>query len=310
MGESTTIEIGSAVAGERLDRILSLETGLSRSAVAALIDAGDVRVDGHVTTRRSVRVEVGQVLSVIVTVAEGSVGPVADPTLDFTVLHEDDHMLVVDKPADTVVHAGAGHHQRVLVNGLLARYPEIATVGEPDRPGIVHRLDWGTSGALMVARTNEAYRGLVALLSRHRVDRHYWALVRDIPEAGTGTIDAPIGRSQRRRTDMAIVADGRDAITHYSVIETFTSPVPCARLECRLETGRTHQIRVHLASIGHPVLGDGRYGRAHGPFEGFGRLALHAESVGLTHPVTGERLDIEAPLPPELLALTASLDQE
>lgn len=301
------ISVPPVLDGQRLDRVVSLETGLSRSMVADLVARGEVTVDHEVTLQRSFRLEPGQTIRLVVPPAVGAVTLTADPTVTFDVLHADEHLLVIDKPADLVVHSGAGHPDGTLVNGLLHRYPEIASVGQPDRPGIVHRLDRGTSGALLVARTEEAYDGLVGLLGRREVERVYWTMVRGIPETATGTIDAPIGRSSRRRTNMAIVADGRPAVTHYEVRQRIEVPVPCARLECRLETGRTHQIRVHLNSIGHPVIGDRRYGPSQGPFVDFDRLALHAQFLGLVHPVTGVRLEVESPLPPELDAWSQQL---
>jgi 23S rRNA pseudouridine1911/1915/1917 synthase len=303
MPDPLEIEVPEVIAGQRLDRVVSLETGLSRSVVADLIDRGEITVDGVVVGQRSLRLEPGQVIGLDVPDGPDAIELTPDPSVNFDVLYADDHLLVIDKPADAVVHAGAGQTRATLVNGLLHRYPEIAEVGQRDRPGIVHRLDRGTSGALLVARTQPAYEGLVDLLSRRDVERVYWTLVQGVPGSGRGTVDAPIGRSSRRRTNMAIVADGRPAVTHYEVKERYDRPIDCARLECRLETGRTHQIRVHLSSIGHPVLGDRRYGPSHGPFAALDRMALHARALGLVHPITGERLDVEAPLPESLTDL-------
>jgi len=303
MTDPLEIEVPAVIEGQRLDRVVSLETGLSRSVVADLIDRGEITVDGVVIGQRSLRLAPGQTIRLDVPEGPEVVELSPDASVTFDVLYADDHLLVIDKPADAVVHAGAGRPDTTLVNGLLHRYPEIAQVGQRDRPGIVHRLDRGTSGALLVARTQPAYEGLVGLLSRREVERVYWAIVQGVPGSGRGTVDAPIGRSSRRRTNMAIVADGRPAVTHYEVKERFDRPVGCARLECRLETGRTHQIRVHLSSIGHPVLGDRRYGPSHGPFADFDRMALHAHALGLVHPITGERLQVEAPLPESLTEL-------
>jgi 23S rRNA pseudouridine1911/1915/1917 synthase len=307
MTEPLTISVPAVLEGERLDRVVALESGLSRSAVADLVERGEVTIDGEVARQRSVRLEAGQTVRLVLPDAAAAAVLEADSTVTFDVLYADDDLLVIDKPADLIVHAGAGHEDSTLVNGLLARYPEIASVGQADRPGIVHRLDRGTSGALMVARTQEAYTGLVERLSRREVERIYWTLVLGVPESGTGTIDAPIGRSSRRRTNMAIVADGRPAVTHYEMLEAFERPVACARLLCRLETGRTHQIRVHLASIAHPVVGDRRYGRSHGPFDDLDRMALHAQTLRLEHPVTGRLLEVEAPLPAALSELVQRL---
>src|SRR5439155_23772111 len=173
---------------------------------------------------------------------------------------------VVDKPPDLVVHPGAGNAAGTMVAGLLARFPELAGVGEADRPGVVHRLDKGTSGLLVVARTPAAYESLVGQLSSRSVERRYRTLVWGWPEPTTGLVDAPIGRSRRDPTRMAVAAGGREARTGYETERRYHEPVEAALLECRLETGRTHQIRVHLAAIGHPVVGDARYRGARSSF--------------------------------------------
>ena len=222
------------------------------------------------------------------------------------VVYEDADLVVVDKPAGLVVHPGAGREGGTLVNGLLARYPEIAGVGQPDRPGIVHRLDKGTSGLLLVARSPRAYDALVAMLSARTVDRRYRALVWGIPESPTGLVDAPVGRSSRDRTRMAVTVAGRDARTRYEVVRSYHEPVEVTELDCKLETGRTHQIRVHLRSIGHPVVGDARYGGDRQSLP-VGRPFLHACRLGLDHPVTGEPLTFTSPLPGDLAAVLARL---
>jgi 23S rRNA pseudouridine1911/1915/1917 synthase len=229
-----------------------------------------------------------------------------DPTVEVPVVHEDADLLVVDKPAGLVVHPGAGQRSGTMVHGLLARYPEIAEVGEPDRPGIVHRIDKGTSGLLLVARSQPAYEVLVGMLAAHAVDRRYRALVWGRVEVPTGMIDAPIGRSQRDRTRMAVTVRGRDATTRYEVLRRFEHPVIVTELACTLATGRTHQIRVHMASIGHPVVGDERYGGRRSTLP-LPRQWLHAEHLGLDHPVTGEALAFDSPLPTELAAVLDDL---
>ena len=201
------------------------------------------------------------------------------------------------------MHPGAGHAHGTLVQGLLARFPELAAVGDPARPGIVHRLDRDTSGLLVVARSTTAYEHLVHALAERDVERRYVTLVRGIPEARRALIDAPIGRSTRRRTQMAVRAEGRDARTSYEVV---ASGSDVALLVCRLETGRTHQIRVHLAAIGHPVVGDTVYGGG-APAPPATRPFLHAEALTLDHPVTGERCSFEAELPDDLAAALAGL---
>jgi 23S rRNA pseudouridine1911/1915/1917 synthase len=205
---------------------------------------------------------------------------------------------VVNKPAGVVVHPGAGHDRGTLVNGLLALFPEIASVGDPMRPGIVHRLDRDTSGLLLVARSARAYDALVAALAQHEVEREYVALVWGHLASPHGLIDAPIGRSEARRTRMAVRDAGKPARTEYRVEETFVDPV-CALLTCGLETGRTHQIRVHLSAIGHPVVGDATYGGARDSLP-LGRPFLHATRIGFAHPVSGAAMAFESPLPAEL----------
>ena len=299
--------VPEAMAGERVDRIVAMVTGCTRAEVADLIDAGEVLVDGAVPKSRSARLAVGAVVEVTFVAAEERPGVSADPDVEFTVVHEDDDLIVVDKPDGLVVHPGAGNRERTLVHGLLARYPEIEGVGDdPDRPGIVHRLDKGTTGLLLVARTEDAYEGLVAALSAREVHRHYRTLVWGHVEAPRGLIDAPIGRSAREPTRMSIDERGREARTRYEVRQRYDEPVPVTQLACQLETGRTHQIRVHLRSIGHPVVGDVRYDGARQSLP-FGRPFLHAERLELDHPTTGEALAFSSPLPQDLVDLLATL---
>ena len=227
----------------------------------------------------------------------------------FTVVFEDDDVVVVDKAAGIVVHPGAGHEAGTLVHALVARYPDIGGVGAPDRPGIVHRLDAGTSGLMVVARTAAAYESLVAQLSARTVERVYSTLVLGTVEAPAGIVDAPIGRSDNDPTRMAVTTGGREARTRYEVEHRFASPVPCTHLACRLETGRTHQVRVHLAAIGHPVAGDGRYGGERPAFAALGlrRPYLHARALAFDHPLTGERVRFSSDLPDDLAGVHAAL---
>jgi 23S rRNA pseudouridine1911/1915/1917 synthase len=218
----------------------------------------------------------------------------------------DEDVIVISKPAGLVVHPGAGNPDGTLANALLFHHPELAEVGDPTRPGIVHRLDRDTSGLMLVARTQRAYDALVEALALHEVERRYLALVWGTPEAPRGVIDAPIGRSIRVPTRMAVRQGGRSARTHYEVIESFAEP-DVALLECTLETGRTHQIRVHVAAIGHPVVGDVAYG-GNRPSLPMARPFLHAAALGFDHPVTGERMEITEPLPPDLQSVLAGLD--
>jgi len=294
--------VPAALAGQRVDRVVAMITGISRAEVAALVDQGKVLVDDRVVTARSQRVDEGAHvhadLDEMVAVAAHAMD--AEPDVAVEVVYDDEHLIVVDKPAGLVVHPGAGNRQGTLVQGLLARYPELSGIGgDPDRPGIVHRLDKGTSGLLLVARSPEAYASLVAQLQAHEVERRYLALVWGELEALNGMIDAPIGRSAREPTRMVVSTRGKEARTRYEVVSTFTEPVSVSLLECRLETGRTHQIRVHLTAIDHPVVGDGRYGGARSSFP-VERPWLHAAALHLDHPVTGEPLDFASPLPADL----------
>jgi 23S rRNA pseudouridine1911/1915/1917 synthase len=295
-----------ALDGQRLDRVVALVTGGSRSDAATLVDEGGVRVGGRAVTTRSHRVAEGDELDIDVPDRPPHVELAAEPDVPVPVVHEDAHLLVIDKPAGIVVHPGAGQASGTLVNGLLARYPEIRTVGEADRPGIVHRLDKGTSGLLAVARTDAAYDELVAMLAAHEVDRRYRTLVWGVPDSPTGLVDAPIGRSARERTRMAVTARGKPARTFYEVVRTYEVPVEVSELICRLETGRTHQIRVHLASIGHRVVGDLRYGGERQSLP-MARPFLHAEQLAFPHPVTGEPLSFTSPLPDDLAAVLRTL---
>lgn len=296
----------AALDGERLDRLVAMLVDVSRADAARLIESGAVCLDGVVAPAGKLRVREGQVVEIDAAADVGSSLPMADPEVDVPVVHADADVLVVAKPPGLVVHPGAGTPEGTLVNGLLARYPELAGVGDPARPGIVHRLDKGTSGLLVVARTEPAYEALVSQLASRTVERRYLALVWGVPEPSTGAVDAPIGRSPRDPTRMAVVVDGRAARTRYEVRRAFSRPAPSALLECRLETGRTHQIRVHLAAIGHPVVGDATYGGLR-PAIASPRPFLHAFRLSFDQPRTGERLTFESPLPDDLAAVLATL---
>jgi 23S rRNA pseudouridine1911/1915/1917 synthase len=293
-----------ALAGERLDRVVALLADVSRREANDLIASGAVTVNGDRPDKPSARVATGDVLAL--DVPEAPAGPVADPSVAFTVIHEDAEVIVVDKPGDLVVHPGSGVTDRTLVNGLLARYPELATVGQEGRPGIVHRLDRGTSGLMMVARTARAYDSLVHQLAARTVSRRYLTLVEGLVESDEGLIDAPLGRSPRRATVRAVVADGRPARTRYRVERRYPGH-DRTFLECRLETGRTHQIRAHLSAIGHPVVADTRYGA--GPAPGLDRPFLHAASLGFRHPTTGQPVELASDLPEDLRMVLDELDQ-
>jgi len=292
----------AALDGERVDRVVALLTGCSRAEAAALIAAGEVHVGGAQVGKPSQRVVEGDLVEILADPVRPSEELEADPTVEFEVLHEDGDLLVIDKPAGLVVHPGAGHRGSTLVHGLLARFPELRDVGQPERPGLVHRLDRGTSGLMVVARTNDAYEELVHQLSTHAVERVYTALVWRHPEHPQGVVDAPIGRSRRDPLRMTIAIDGRPSRTHYHVDRTFTEPVESSLLTCELETGRTHQIRVHLSSIGHAVIGDDLYGGIRHSLPTT-RPFLHARELRFVHPGTAEEVSFSSPLPEDLASL-------
>lgn len=297
--------VPAALAGERLDRAVAFLGDLSRAHAGTLVDSGAVLVNGVPATVRSRRLRPDDEVEF----------PDADPEVDriepdasveVPVVFADEAIVVVDKPAGLVVHPGAGHLDGTLAQGLLARYPELLSVGDPLRPGIVHRLDQGTSGLLVVARTPAAYDVLVRQMAAREVRRVYDTLVWGHVDGESGVVDAPIGRSPRDPTRMAVVTGGRPARTAYDVVDRFEAPGDLTRLRCRLETGRTHQIRVHLAAIGHPVVGDVRYGGDRQPLE-VGRPFLHATQLAFSHPVSSAWVEFDSPLPPDLAGVLASL---
>jgi 23S rRNA pseudouridine1911/1915/1917 synthase len=296
-------EVPEALDGMRVDKAVALLTGRTRVAVSGLVASGRVAVDGVVVTSRSTALRTGQMLTVEAEEESGRIRPGPEPDVIFEVLHADEAVVVVDKPAGLVVHPGHGHPTGTLVNGLFARFPEVATVGDPARPGIVHRLDRGTSGLLVVARTAGAYDALVAQLAARTVARTYRALVEGSVADDAGIVDAPVGRSHSSPTAMAVTRAGRPARTRYQVEERLGGPRPATLLEVTLETGRTHQIRVHLAAIGHPVAGDPVYGPVRTPAGGApARPFLHACRLAFVHPVTGADVSWESALPADLLA--------
>jgi len=294
--------VPESLAGERVDRAVALLTGWARADVQELIASGAVRVGGRAVTK-SRRLVAGDEVRIAGTPTETP--PPAAENVEIDVRYADDDVLVLVKPAGLVVHPGAGHVHGTLVSGLLRVYPEIADVGDPLRPGIVHRLDRDTSGLLAVARSSRGYDGLVAALAAREVERRYLALVWGRFDTKRGLIDAPVGRSTSHRTRMAVRTAGKDARTEYEVEEEYVDPATTL-VECRLETGRTHQIRVHLAAIGHPVVGDALYGGAR-PGIVIDRPFLHAWSLAFDHPVTGARVALTDPLPPELESVRGRL---
>ena len=305
-------------AGARLDRWLAGRLPeLSRMRVKALIAGGRTRVDGR-EVKAAHRVQAGE--RVEVTIPPPARDGIAPEAVPLRVVFEDAHVLVVDKPPGMVTHPGAGRIDGTLAAAALAHAPEMAGVGSPRRPGIVHRLDKGTSGLIVLAKTQAAYDGLTAQLARRTVSRRYLALAQGAMRRAEGTVDAPIGRDPRSRVRMAIVPEGRGkrAVTHYRVVERFGGGASAVTLlECRLETGRTHQIRVHLASLGHPLLGDDTYrGRRASPagdpvlaelVQGLGGVALHAAGLAFTHPVTGEPMRFACPSPDRIERILSHL---
>ena len=286
--------------GQRCDRALALLSGLSRSAVADLIAAGRVLVDGEVCRRASRALRAGDVL-VAEELASEPAGVGAEPAVAVRVAREARDYLVVDKPAGLVVHPGAGNRSGTLVAGLLARYPEIGDLREIGagavRPGIVHRLDKGTSGLLLVARTRLGLASLRDQMAQRAIHRTYLGAVDGVVLEERGVIDAPIGRSPRSPLKMAVRPEGRPAATAYVVVE-HVAQRDATILELTLSTGRTHQIRVHLAAIGHPIVSDDRYGRVRpgGPARPF----LHAARLRFADPETGETIVVTSPLPADL----------
>src|SRR6266850_2086340 len=299
------LTVEPASAGARLDRWLSERlTDLSRARLQGLIRRGLVRVDGAVL-KAAHRLRGGETVEIeIPPAAEEELAPEA---VALSVLYEDDHVLVVDKPAGMVVHPGAGRARGTLAAAILAHAPTTAGVGGPRRPGIVHRLDKDTSGLLVVAKTAKAYDELVAQLAARTVTRRYLAVVHGRVRADEAVVDAPIGRHPTDRVKMAVRPAGRGkrAVTRYRVLARFPH---FTLLEVRLETGRTHQIRVHLASLGHPVVGDAVYGKARSrPPTALDGYALHATTLAFVHPVFRKVIECSAPLPERMERLLSHL---
>lgn len=287
-------------AGERLDVVLARRAGISRALAVRLIVADEVTVDGT-PAGKSMRVTAGMWVRARLPAAEEPSPPRAE-AIDIHVVFEDEWLMVVSKPAGLVVHPAPGHAEGTLVNALLARSTPAG--GAVERPGIVHRLDAGTSGLMIVAKDEEAHERLVEQMAARAITRVYLTLVEGNPDSDSATIDAPIGRSPKHRKRMAVVAGGRAAVTRITVLERF---IGTALLEARPHTGRTHQIRVHLAAAGYPVVGDDVYGRNRGRAASLGlsRPFLHAARLSFVHPMTGEQIDIEDPLPPDLAEVLA-----
>jgi 23S rRNA pseudouridine1911/1915/1917 synthase len=328
------IEVAGDEAPGRIDRVLSGHSELSRTRLKALILEGAVSVGGRTIRDPSHRVNVGDV--VVVNVPEPEAAEPSGEAIPLAIVFEDDQLIVIDKPAGLVVHPAAGHASGTLVNALIAHCGDsLSGIGGVKRPGIVHRLDKDTTGLMVVAKTDRAHQALAAQFADHGrtgpLQRAYLALVWGAPARPKGTVDAPLGRHPKSRDKIAIRKDGRYAMTHWRVLERYVlerypgpgtgkAPLPVASLlECRLETGRTHQIRVHMAHLGHPLLGDPVYGPgfrtkaarlpppARAALEGLGRQALHAYLLSIQHPTTGQQLQFRSELPVDLARLRDSL---
>lgn len=291
---TTRVEVSADRAGHRLDVVVADAAGVSRTRAGDLVDAGAVRVDGR-AQRKSYRLASGEVVEI----SEPAVAAVPAPEAEIDVAYEDDDLLVVSKPSGLVVHRAAGVRGGTLVDALIASGRPLAVRAGEDRPGIVHRLDRDVSGLLVVAKTDEAHEALAGAMRRREIERSYIALVHGTPSVDRGKIDAPIGRNPRHRTRMAVLPEGRSSVTWFAVTERFAD---LSVLDVRLETGRTHQIRTHLASIGHPIVGDRAYGRdpAAAKKLGLRRPFLHAYRLAFDHPLTGRRIDVQSRLPADL----------
>jgi 23S rRNA pseudouridine1911/1915/1917 synthase len=327
MTETRTHVRGPEEAPERLDRVLARSIpDISRSRLQALARAGHVAVDHVVSRDPSTKVPGGAELTV--TIPPAVAAEPAGEAIALSVVYEDDDLIVIDKPAGLVVHPGAGNESGTLVNALIAHCGDtLSGIGGVKRPGIVHRLDKDTSGLLVVAKNDAAHQGLAAQFADHGrtgpLERAYLAVVWGVPNRPYGTVAAALGRSSSNREKMAVTDDerGRHAVTHFEIVETLTpGPEPLAALlRCTLETGRTHQIRVHMAHLGHPLLGDALYGSGFktkanrlGPaaqeaLTALGRQALHAAVLGFAHPKTAKTLRFESPLPPDMAELLRNL---
>ena len=307
-GRAELVE-GVISASSRLDKALAEATDLSRERIKGLIADGAVEVGGKRASSPSTKVAAGAPFTVRLPAPTPLEAEPQD--IPLVVAYEDEHLIVVDKPAGMVVHPAAGNRDGTLVNALLHHCAgQLSGINGVERPGIVHRIDKDTSGLLVVAKTDSAHEGLAKQFADHSISRRYIALCAGQPKPAQGTIDARLGRSDRDRKKMAVLPPdatrGKHAVTHYRTTDSFGV---ASILECRLETGRTHQVRVHCASIGHPLLGDPQYGRDPKALRpileklGFRRQALHAASLGFIHPATGERVDFQADLPRDMAEL-------
>ena len=287
------INLTAQNAGERIDRFLCRDLeSLSRSYIQKLLKDGHIKVNGR-AVKANYKVNSGD--QICVTIPELETPDILPENIPLDILYEDDDILVVNKPKGMVVHPAPGHYSHTLVNAVLYHCGEqLSGINGVQRPGIVHRIDMDTTGSLLICKNDRAHQILAEQLKEHSITRRYHAIVCGNIKTDTGTVNAPIGRHPVDRKKMSVKApNGRNAVTHYRVLERFGS---FTYIECELETGRTHQIRVHMASIGHPILGDAVYGPAKCPYKLQGQT-LHAKILGIMHPSTGEYMEFDAPLP-------------
>ena len=315
MNETVAFVATDGEAARRLDTVLSQRTQRSRAEIAALVRRGQVRVNGR-PAKPSHQLKPGERIEVELPVRRGRAPQGQD--IPIAIVYDDPDIAVVDKPAGMATHPAPGNERGTLVNALLARIGPLPQLDHEIRPGIVHRLDKDTSGLLVIAKSERAMRALVAAIAAHRVEREYDAVVWGVPAAESGAIDAPLARDPAARTRFAVRHEGKRAVTHFHTVETFAPPsasrrssksdrsTPAALVRASLETGRTHQIRVHFAAIGHPIIGDPVYGSGY-PDMGIERQALHAARLRFVHPVTGVPLSFDASWPADFAALVARL---
>jgi 23S rRNA pseudouridine1911/1915/1917 synthase len=312
-GEESIISGEIAADGERLDKALAEASGLSRERIKALLGEGRIALNGKVVTQPSLKPPAGTAFIIALPAMIADAAEAQD--IPLAVVFEDEHLIVIDKAAGMVVHPAAGNYDGTLVNALLHHCRgQLSGIGGVARPGIVHRIDKDTSGLLVVAKTDVAHEGLARQFADHSIERAYLAAVSGLPAPLAGTVTGWIGRSDHDRKKMAVLHElnkrGKHAVTHFKTLDRFAA---AALVECRLETGRTHQVRVHMASIGHPLLGDPVYGKNPAKLRplltrlGFTRQALHAAVLGFIHPVSGDAVRFESPLPDDMRELLVEL---
>jgi 23S rRNA pseudouridine1911/1915/1917 synthase len=312
-GGESIITGAIATDGERLDKALAEASGLSRERIKALLGEGRITLNGKAVSQPSLKPPAGTAFTIAL---PAMIADAAQPQdIPLAVVFEDEHLIVIDKPAGMVVHPAAGNYDGTLVNALLHHCRgQLSGIGGVARPGIVHRIDKDTSGLLVVAKSDAAHEGLARQFADHSIERAYLAAVNGLPKPPAGTVSGWIGRSDHDRKKMAVLHElnkrGKHAVTHFRTVERFAA---AALVECRLETGRTHQVRVHLASIGHALLGDPVYGKNPTKLRplltrlGFARQALHAAVLGFIHPVSGDAVRFESPLPDDMKELLVEL---